>query len=242
MEKEVSKLQPQQTPISFAVIKAFFTGKDAGDVAEKVTQLESSRINSLVRHFEVSGIDDVKTAVKDLKTDAKKTHGEKSKEHRTAGVRASEIQTLYGAWRFADLKPTEIKGGYHAIVGAAREVLKAKAIRWTGERIPEDWERSLAKKQAAKHLADDAVEYEREQHKRLHGGDEPTAEKLEEIRAKAQDEIRKNGAVSMARKLYEKQGAEFCLWLIDALENAIAAGEEVQGEGSMEPVQQQAAA
>lgn len=222
---ETKSLQSQQKPLSAAVLVAFFQGSEAVQTAEKVSALESSRLNYLIRHFEASDVSTVRTAVKDMKAQAEKDFGAKTPQHRTAGVRASEIQSLYGAWRFASLKPLEIKGGYHAVVDAARNTLKSQAIRWTGERIPEKWEKDVKKQVEQQADITLSVEMEREKFKRTHNGDEPTAEALAEVKQRTADAIRKNGAVSMARKLFDKQGPEFCSWLIEALENCIITAE-----------------
>jgi hypothetical protein len=224
----VQQLEQQHKPLSAAILLAFYNGEDAKKTSEKVAQIEGSRLSYLFRHFPASDLSTIKQAIKEMKEMAREEHGDKSPQLKSAQNRAGDIQNLYGAWRFGQFKPDGM--GYTDAVSAARQKLQSMKIKWTGDRQPEEWEKDVRKRVEAEANVLHAAEMEREKYKRAHNGEEPSAEQLQQFRKDAQDALKKSGAVSMARKLYEKNGAEFCGWLIDALEGAIAAGAEEEPE------------
>lgn len=231
------KLQAQKA-LTGAVLVSWFTGKDAERVSAKVEQAEMPRMKYLYSFFPASTDAEVRDAVKYLRTAAKETSGEKSPEYKTAKVRASEVTTLYGAFRFADVvQPT---GGYHKAVADARLALKTKGIRPSGARIPEKWERVIDTEAGIKAAEFKAVEIAR--HKAEQKGEELTEEQAQEQAARTRDAIRKAGAVKLAKSLFEKQKAEFCGWLIEALEALIATSDEQVTEGEQTPEKEQKAA
>jgi hypothetical protein len=232
--QQMSRNEKAAEPLTAHALVAFFSGSDATKANEKIVQAEMPRLQYLFKMFEASDVQTVKEAVKGLKDHAKAEAGDNTKapQYRTASTRAGEVQAMYGAWRFGGFKLGEITGGYHYVAEKARETLKEKGIRWTGERVPEAWERDVRKRVDQKANVDLAAEMEREKFKRTHNGEEPTSEQLEEVRQKAADQIQKAGAVQMARRLYEKQGAEFCSWLIESLEACITEGEQQEQESN----------
>jgi hypothetical protein len=228
-------------PLTSVAIKAFFEGKDAEHTSQKVAQIEGSRLQSLFRYFPNTDVSSVKEAVKGYREAVEREHekegGKKSSAYKVASNRASDITNLYGAWRFKQLKPEGL--GYHDAVARARELLKTGNLRWDGGAIPTKDEKSINKQAETAGRLAMLVEKEKLQYERAHPGEEVTTEKLAEMRQKNADAIRKAGAIDMSRKLYERQGAEFCSWMIDALEACIASGE--QEEAKEQEKHQQAA-
>lgn len=208
--------------LSATTLKAFFEGSDATKVAEKVAQAEGSRMQYLFGMFPQSDVSTVRAAVKGYKELAEKEGGAKSPQHKTAGVRGSEIQTLYGAWRFGEFKPDGM--GYHAAVGAARATLKGAGIRWTGDKIPEKWERDVRKQVEQEAQVELATRMDEERAKQK--GEELTPEQVEALREKHAEESQKADMVALGRGLLKKYGAEKCGWLVDILESQIAAAEQ----------------
>lgn len=211
-------------PLSAAILAAFFSGKDAEQASAKVAAVEQPRLQYLFGFFPQSDLSDVQTAVKEMRQQAKAEHGDESSQYKTAKVRAAEVTTLYGAYRFADLK--EPVGGYKATVEAARAALKAKRIKPNGQAIPEKWERDVQREAGIKAAEWEAAEMARRKA-------EQKGEKFTDADAQAEMErtrnaIERQGANDMAATLFKRKGATFCGWLIEALEGNIAAAAKAQ--------------
>ena len=207
----------QHRPLSAALISAFFEGSDAKAVSAKVAEVESSRMQSLFRTFPTSDTSTVRKAVSEYR----KEHKGKPTQ-RTASTRAAEIVALYGAARWADLKP---EGGYHALVASARDLLKAKGIRWDGQKIAEKWEKDIRAEVEQKAQVELAARMEVERQERATGQDlSDDAEKA--FYTKADQDQAKAGMVKLATAIVKKYGADKALYLIEALEGAITASEQ----------------
>ena len=223
----VASLQSNKA-LSGALLKAFYDGSDAKKVAEKVAQAEGSRMSYLFSMFPNTAVEQIKAAVKEYKDMAAKEHGEKSPGHKSAGVRGSEIQSLYGAWRWADFRPDGM--GYKHAVDESRQMLKALNVRWTGERIPEKWERDVRKQVQRESDVELATRMEIE--KRHRAGEEVTEEQAEAIKAEQAEQQQRADMVTLAGALFRKYGGEKCGWLIDALEGVIASGEQQERDAA----------
>lgn len=208
--------------LSGSILKAFFEGNDAKKVAEKVAAAEGSRLQYLFRTFPNTSTEGVKAAVKEYKEMAEKESGKGSAPYKTAGVRGSEVQTLYGAFRFGGFKPDGLS--YHAAVSAARETLKGLNIRWAGDRIPEKWERDVRKQVEGEAQIELAARMEAK--RREQAGEEVSEEAFQDLKAKAADAQQKAGMVTLAGGLVRKYGPDKCEWLVEALENAIHAAKQ----------------
>lgn len=234
----------EQKPLTAVAIKAFFEGSDAVKTAENVAKIEGSRLQALFRYFPSTDVQSVKQASKEYRELVEKEHekdgGKKSSAYKVASVRASNVQTLYGGWRFENLKPEGL--GYHDAVAEATKRLQAKNLKWDGSHVPTKDERAIDKEANMAGRLAYLTEKDRLKFERSHPGEEMTAEKVEEIRQQNADALRKAGAIDMARKLYEKQGAEFCGWVINALEANIAKGEQEQQNEATAKAEQRAAA
>ena len=212
--------------LSGAILAGFFNGSDAEQISGKVAALEQPRIAYLFSFFPQTDAADVRKAAKEYREDAKKTHGPDSPQYRTAKVRAAEVVTLDGAWRHAGFKPEGM--GYGAAVSAARTALKAKNIRANGQSIPSETEKRIGKE--ASLIAAQYQEVEMARHKAEATGTAFTDADAEKVRAATKDARDKAGAVSMAATLFKSKGADFCGWLVEALDalQAVAAQEEGQ--------------
>lgn len=218
----VATLAKKNAPLSGTVLVAYFDGSDAKKVQERVAAAEGTRIQYLFKFFENSATDDIKRAVKEYRDLKKEQHGEKSAEANSARTRGTEVQSLYGAWRFGQFKPDGLS--YHAAVAAARDTVKRLGVRWDGARIPEKWERDISKEEDRDAQARKSARMEIERAR--HSGKELTEAEEQAIYDKAQEEVAKVDMVRMAGALYRKYGAEKCEMLIDAIEGVIAAAEQ----------------
>lgn len=219
---QVTKMEEKTKAISLGVVAAFYGGKDAEQVNAKVAQAEQPRIKWLFSFFPASDLSDVRQAVKDYRDGAKTEHGDKSPQHKSAVQRMKEFAALFGAWKFADYTPEGI--GYHKAVEGAYAALKAKNIRANGAGIPDKVEREIGRQAGIVAAEYQAAEMAR--HKAEQQGKTLTDEELQAERTRTRDGIEKAGAVSMASTLYKRKGAQFCNWLIDALESAIITGDQ----------------
>lgn len=226
-------------PISAAVLMAFFNGTDAQQTGAKVAELEGSRLNYLLKHFERSELSDVKDAIKGMKAqaDAEAKGDKKAPVYRSAQTRAGEVQAMFGAFTFADWKPKGI--GYQKAVEQARQVLNEKGIRWDGTVKPDQIAREVRKEARTTAAVFEQVELAKRRAEAA--GKELTAEEVEEQRQRALDASVKQGARQMAATIYKRKGVDFSSWLIESLEALIAEGEK-QAEGEEAPSKQQAAA
>jgi hypothetical protein len=222
-QKQDSKVATmQQRAISAAVLKAFFEGNDAKAVAAKVAATEASRLNYLFAMFPNSGLDDVKTAVKEYKAQAKEQYGDKAPEVKSAQNRAGDVQNLYGAFRWAGFKPDGM--GYQAACEAARAILREKKIRWTGEKVAEKWERDISREVERNAQVERAARLDAERMRR--NGEEVSEEVEQQLREKHAEQQERAGMIALAGGLVRKYGIEKAQWLIEALEGAIAAAQQ----------------
>lgn len=220
MAKKVHQMQQQPKVLDAAILAAFFNGTDAQKTEAKVAELEGSRLNWLVRHFDVSEVADVQKATKEMKAGAAEA------EKKTVAVRASEVQTLFGAYKFADWKPDGM--GYHKAVETARKELKARNIRWNGGAIPDAIQKAVRKEARTNAAAFEEAEIAK---RRAEAAGKPLSEdEVEAVREKTLAAIERRGAHQMAATLYKRKGAEFCGWLIEALEAKMAEGVKDQAE------------
>lgn len=212
-------------PLSGVILKAFFEGGDAKKVQEKVAAAEGSRLQYLIRTFPETSVEQVKVAVKEYKDATEREHPSDKKVMKVTLTRTGEIQALYGAWRWLEFKPEGM--AYHDAVGTARTLLKEKAIRWAGDKIPEKWERDIRKGVEQKAQVELAAKMEIARAERTNGAELTEAEE-NAIYAKAAEQQAKADMVALARGLYKKYQAEKCEQLIEALETTIA--QEQQAE------------
>lgn len=212
----------QPKAISAAVLKAFYEGADAKAVAQKVAATEASRLNYLFAMFPNSGLEDVKTAVKEYKAQAKAQHGDKSPQLKSAQNRAGDIQNLYGAFRWAGFKPDGI--GYQPACEAAKAILREKHIRWTGEKIAEKWERDISREVQRKAEVELAARKDAERMRRA--GEDVSDEMEQQLREKHAEQQERAGMITLAGGLVRKYGTEKAQWLIEALEGAISAAQQ----------------
>lgn len=220
---KVHQINKMAQAISAGVILGFFNGKDAEKVAEQVGKVEHSRLSYLYGFFPQSSVADVRNAVSEaLKQTATDVGGKDTPAYRSKSNRMRDVQVLYGAWAFGGLK--EPKGGYHDTVAAARDTLKASGLKWTGDKVPEKWERDIRAevgREAEIALAVKMAEKTAENKGETFGQKEADA-----VSAETRNKMERAGAVAMAAGLLKKHGPDYCGHLIDALEGAIAAQQQ----------------
>lgn len=214
----VSKLQAKvgNQALTSATIAAFFQGKDAEKAAGQVAQIEGTRLTWLFAFFPNTDTVGVKKAVSEYKKQAK---GEGDKIPKAIANRASEVQTLYGASRFADFKPDNM--GYHEAVSKAVETLRAKKIRWDGGHVAEKYEREARAEVQRESEVELAVRVA--QKKAEANGEEFTDAMEKQIRDNTTEAVMTEDMSKLASGLLRKHGSEKCQVLIEKLETAMAA-------------------
>lgn len=218
MDSKVSKLVQAAKPLSAATIAAFFNGTEAERAEGAVAKAEQPRLLALFASFGKTDVATVKSAMKDWK---KVEKGDKAEIPQVVKQRASEMQSLYGAFVFCGL--TEPAGGYHATVEAARHGLKAKKIRWDGARVAEKWESAI--KQDVERNAAVELDVRMAQKRAEQEGKEFTEVQEKQVRENAEDAILNADLTAIARGLFKKYG-ERCNILIEKLEGMIASAEQ----------------
>lgn len=179
-----------------------------------------SRLAELLARFKQSGIDDMKSATKEMYVD--ETDAKAKAKWR---VRASEIRALYGAVRFGGFTPD---GGFWKAVSVAPGILKEKMIRWTGDPVPTKTEKAQAA--ARKEVLMQTEAALRERDRILNTTGKPaTDEQMQQAANHAQAQADQTWAVGMARALVKKYKADKCAYLVDAL-NDVIYGESAKAE------------
>lgn len=214
----------KQIPLTGAVLVAFFTGDDAAKVSEKVAKAEASRIKYLARFFDNSTVGDVREAVKDMKKDRPDA------EKKTWITRGAEVFALYGAYTRGF---TGDSLGYHAAVAEARRILKDAGIRWDGRPILDKIAKEVRKDARTNAAIFEEVETVK---RRAEAAGKPlTDEQVEEIRERASEDLKHADAKKLAEAIIKRKGAQFAGWLIEALENALAAAYDEEQSKQEQP-------
>jgi len=187
------------------------------DVAQAApSREEQTKMATLFAMFKVSGTDTVKDATKGLTEGMKReTHPEYAVRHK----QASEIRTLYGAFRYVpDFKPA----GYKASVEKARASLKELHLDWQGGRV-----KTAAEKKVDQATETDVAVFKAERkafHDAANRGLSPAEVQAAADAAKetAIRELGKAQADKLAKRICEKYDADFVEQLIDCLMNRLS--------------------
>lgn len=234
MEVKNLSQAPKAKALNSAVIAAFFTGSDAQKTSAKVAAIEAGRLAYLFHFFPNTPTADVKQAVREYRKEQKaQAKGDKAKEKSIAN-RAREVELLYGGWKLLGLKPEGI--GYHDAVAFARNGLKEKGLKWDGAKVPQKWERELAKETAAE--AQQRYEIAHEIKRRELEGEEVTPEVAEEIEMQVAAKAHRADMAKLAQGLVSKYGIEKCAVLVEEMETAISAAQQEAGNKAAEAQQQ----
>lgn len=214
----VQKIVRSQAPLSGIVLRAFYEGTEAVRVSEKVAAIEGSQLAHLFKTFPVTDFQTFKTAIREYKDLCKINKA----VPKVAKVRASEVQSLFGAFRWCEYRPE--KAGYHAAVAAAREALRVKELKWDGGRIAQKWEKTIK----AEVLSDAEVELAtRMDMKRAEmDGQEVTEEMVAKIREKHFAAAQSAEMRTLAASLVKKYGTEKCEQLVEHLTATIATAQQ----------------
>lgn len=217
-KSNVSKLTAKvgNQALTSATIAAFFNGKDAEKAQGQVAQIEGTRLTWLFAFFPNTDTIGMKKAVAEYKKGAK---GDGDKIPKAISNRAGEIQSLYGASRFAEFKPEGM--GYHEAVSQAVERLRSKRIRWDGGHVVEKYEREAraeVQKESAVELAVRVAQKKAEAN-----GAEFTEAMEKQIRENVTEAVMTDDMSKLAAGLLRKHGHEKCGVLIEKLETSMAA-------------------
>jgi hypothetical protein len=222
-------------PINAAILLAFYNGSDAEKTANKVAELEGTRLKYLMAHLGRSEVSDVKEAVKGMKeaADAEAKGDKKAPVYRSAQNRSRDVQLIYGALMFGEWKPEGV--GYQKAVEQARETLKAKALRWDGQAIPDAIAKAVRKDARTEAAVFEAAELVKRRAEAA--GKEISDDEIEAERERTREAIEKQGARQMAQTLYKRKGSQFCAWMAEAFEALDAQAEQ---ESEKQPEQKAA--
>ena len=141
-------------------------------------------------------------------------------------VRASEARQVYGAVMAVGEFREEAEGlGWSGAVQKAREVLNGLGIKWNGSKIlsREEKQASAEANAIARTLAEKVVK---------EGLNPHDAEQMAAAVGEVPEQIMAEKASKMAKAIFEKQGADYCTMLINALMELIPG--EVQEEPEVE--------
>ena len=203
-KKRLSAVQPEILTTGW--LKGFI--RDISEVGP--SKDEENRMSRLFAMFKASGTETVSDATKGLAEGLKRGEEGYSYAHKCA----SEIRTLYGAFRYVNgFQPR----GYKASVEAARTALKEMHLDWKGGHV-----RTADEKKRDDAVRVDVAVFEAERkafHDAANRGLDPEA--VEQAATSARDtairELGKAKAVKLAERLCEKYPPDFIEQLIECL-------------------------
>ena len=209
----VAKRKRNPKPVAVAVAAldvGFLKGFLADIETAEPGKAEATRMSQLWQRFTASGTETVAEATKGLTEGLKKGEATYSYAHKCA----SEIRTLYGAFRYVDgFKPR----GYKASVAEAREQLKTLHRDWKGGHVDTPEEKKC------KAMTETEVAVFKAERKAFHDATDRGASPAEveaatsAAREAATRELGKARAAKLAEKLCEKYDAAFIEQLIECL-------------------------